>query len=557
MDAPSDDVVDGRVLPPPISASTEQLLDSAPDGVVVVDAHGLIRLVNRQAELMFGYDRRELLGQVLEILVPDTLKAVHPRHRAEYFSHPIARPMGALLNLTARRKDGGEFPVSISLSSVETDDGLLVSAAVRDITERLRIEAERARLEGRIVEAEHDEERALLEAQLHQAQRLESIGQLAGGVAHDFNNLLAGIMNYAELVAVSLREVSARHGLSDDEAFVTLGQDVKEITAVARRAAALTRQLLIFSRREVVRPEVLDLHAVIGDMEKLLRTTIGDNVELRTTFATDLPHINADRGQIEQVLMNLAVNARDAMPAGGTLEITTTTFDADEHYSAFHPIPPGTFVQMTVTDTGVGMSSEICDRVFEPFFTTKSKGEGSGLGLATVYGIATQAGGDVSIYSEPELGTTVRVLFPMATDETRRRPQATDDQTPTAANDETILLVEDEQIVREPTRRMLLSRGYTVLAAANADDALAIVREHSGEIHLLLTDVVMPGRSGKELSTIVGELRPATRTLFMSGYGHDLIVDQGVLEEGVHLIEKPFSAVNLFRCVREVLDGDR
>jgi CheY-like chemotaxis protein len=212
---------------------------------------------------------------------------------------------------------------------------------------------------------------------------------------------------------------------------------------------------------------------------------------------------------------------------------------------------------MTVTDTGVGMSSELSDRAFEPFFTTKSKGEGSGLGLATVYGIATQAGGDVSIYSEPDLGTTVRVNFPMATDDTKRRPQATDHQASTAANDETILLVEDEQIVREPTRRMLVNRGYTVLAAANADDALAIVGDHPGEIHLLLTDVVMPGRSGKELSNVVAELRPATRTLFMSGYGHDLIVDQGVLEAGVHLIEKPFSAENLFLRVREVLDGGR
>jgi PAS domain S-box-containing protein len=555
MSSPSGDVFDGRELPPPISAYAEQLLDSAPDAMIIVDAAGLIRLVNRQTEVLFGYDREELIGQLLGTLVPDRVKAVHPRHRAGYFAHPIARPMGALLTPAARRKDGSEFPVAISLSSVQTEDGLLVMAAVRDITDRTRVEAERSQLEGRIVEAEHDEERALLEGQLHQAQRLESLGQLAGGVAHDFNNLLAGIMNYAALVAVSLQDMSARDEVADDQSFVTLAQDVQAITDVAKRAAALTRQLLIFSRREVVQPEILDLQSLVVGMENLLRTTIGDHVELRTTFETDLPQINADRGQIEQVLMNLAVNARDAMPDGGTLDIAATTFEVDEHYSGLRPIPPGTYVQLTVTDTGVGMPRHVCDRAFEPFFTTKSKGEGSGLGLATVYGIATQAGGDVGIYSEPQLGTTVRVNFPTTMDETRPRPQEIDRTASTAAIDETILLVEDEQIVRESTRRILASRGYFVLVAANAEDALAIVHEHVGEIHLLLTDVVMPRRSGKELSMAVGELRPATRVLFMSGYGHDLIVDQGVLEEGVHLIEKPFSAENLFRSVRDVLDG--
>ncbi len=557
MGAPGDEMFGGRAPPAPISASTEQLLDSAPDGVIIVDATGVIRLVNRQAEMLFGYDREQLVGQLLEMLVPDRLKAVHPQHRAEYFAHPIVRPMGALLTLAARRKDGSEFPVDISLSSVETEDGVLVLAAVRDITDRKRIEDDRAQLEGRLLEAEHDEERALLEAQLHQGQRLESIGQLAGGVAHDFNNLLAGIMNYAALVALGLNEVSARHGLSDDEAFVTLALDVEEITGVAKRAATLTRQLLIFSRREVVHPEVLDLNAVVGGMEKLIRTTIGENVDLHVSFAAALPRISADRGQIEQVLMNLAVNARDAMWAGGKLDIATTTFEADEHYAGLHPIPPGNYVRLTVSDTGTGMSSEVCGRAFEPFFSTKPKGEGSGLGLATVYGIVTQAGGDVGIYSEPGLGTTVRANFPMATEATRRRPQETNQRTSTAPNDETILLVEDELIVREPTRRMLAGVGYTVLAASNADEALAIVRDHTGEIHLLLTDVVMPGRSGKELSIAVSELRPGTKVLFMSGYGHDLIVDQGVLEKGVHLIEKPFAADNLFRCVREVLDGDR
>jgi PAS domain S-box-containing protein len=556
MGAPGHEVAGGRDPPTPISASTEQLLDSAPDGVIIVDANGLIRLVNRQAELLFGYEREELLGQLLEILVPDRLRSIHPQHRAAYFAHPIARPMGALLTLAARRKDGSEFPVDISLSSVETEDGVLVSAAVRDVTDRKRIEDERAQLEARLADAERDEERAVLAAQLQQSQRLESIGQLAGGVAHDFNNLLAGIMNYAALVSTGLKDVSALHGLSDDEAFATLAQDVQAITDVAKRAATLTRQLLIFSRREVVQPEVLDLRSIVRDMENLLRTTIGENVDLRTNFPADVTRINADRGQIEQVLMNLAVNARDAMPTGGTLDIATTTFEVDAEYARVHPIAPGTYVRLTVSDTGTGMASDVRARAFEPFFTTKPKGEGSGLGLPTVYGIVTQAGGDVVIYSEPGLGTTMSVILPAAADDARGRLEHGSQTTPTTANDETILLVEDEQIVREPTRRLLASHGYTVMAAANADDALALVADHPGEIHLLLTDVVMPGRSGKELAIAVNEIRPGTKTLFMSGYSHDLILHQGVLEEGVHLIEKPFAAETLLSSVRAVLDGN-
>jgi PAS domain S-box-containing protein len=537
-----------------IEAKFQGLLEAAPDAIVAVDLNGLIHLVNRQAEALFGYPREELIGTTIDNLVPDRIRAVHPDHRASYFASPTARPMGAGLTLAARRKDGTEFPVDISLSSLDTEDGVLVSAAVRDVTDRTRIEEERAQLEVRLLEAKQQEERATLEAQLHQAQRLESIGQLAGGIAHDFNNLLAGIMNYAGLVAAGLQEETARHGLSEEEGFVTIAQDVDEITSVAKRAAALTHQLLIFSRREVVQPEVLDLNAIVGEMEKLLRRTIGETVELSTVFASDLPPIKADRGQIEQVFMNLAVNARDAMAGGGKLEIATATFEVDEEYSRLHNVNVGTYARLTVSDTGTGMSEEVAARAFEPFFTTKPKGEGSGLGLATVYGIATQAGGDVVIYSEPGLGTTIRVNLP-ATSEAKSPARAGAPDALLAAKGETVLLVEDEEIVREPARRMLGKHGYAVLAAANAEDALVIVREHSGDIDLLLTDVVMPGRSGKELSIEVAALRPSTKVLFMSGYSHDVIVHQGVLEEGVHLIEKPFSAEGLLRKVREVLNG--
>ena len=378
-------------------AKFEGLLEAAPDAIVAVDGGGLIHLVNRQAEALFGYAREELIGEPLDMLVPDRVKPVHPDHRASYFANPTARPMGAELELAARRKDGSEFPVDISLSSLETESGVFVSAAVRDITDRKRIEEDRARLEEQLQQAQLDEQRAVLEARLHQSERLESIGQLAGGVAHDFNNLLAGIMNYAALVIDGLKEQRARFGLEDDEAFATLAQDVTDITKVATRAAELTHQLLIFSRREVVKPEVLDLNLIVGDMEKLLRRTIGEDVDLGTVLAPDLPHITADRGQIEQILMNLAVNARDALPGGGKIRIETAAFDVDHRNARVHGVAPGVYVRLMVSDTGVGMTPEVASRAFEPFFTTKAKGEGTGLGLATVYGIATQAGGDVAI----------------------------------------------------------------------------------------------------------------------------------------------------------------
>jgi PAS domain S-box-containing protein len=531
------------------------LLEAAQDAIVTVDAQGLIHFVNRQGESLFGYSRDELIGRPLETLIPDRARSVHPSHRASYFANPTPRPMGVGLQPFARRKDASEFPVDISLSSLEAEDGVLVSATVRDITDRKHVEEEQAQFAATVLEVRRDEERAVLEGQLHQAQRMESIGQLAGGVAHDFNNLLAGIMNYAGLVSASLQEELACRGLSTDEAFVTIVEDVEEITRVAKRAAALTRQLLIFSRREVTQPEVLDLNSVVGDMEELLRRTIGQNVDdLQTMLAPDVPLVKADRGQIEQLLMNLAVNARDAMPGGGTLEIATASFEADEQYARLHAIKPGTYVRLTVSDTGTGMSQDVVARTFEPFFTTKPKGEGSGLGLATVYGIVTQAGGDIVIDSELGLGTTVRVNLP-ATSDAKLRPHDTKRTVPLSAKGETVLLVEDEEIVREPARRMLARHGYTVLAAANADEALATARAHPDKIDLLLTDIVMPGRSGKELSVDVLARRPTTKVLFMSGYSQDIIVHQGVLEEGVSLIEKPFSADELLRKVRNVLDG--
>jgi PAS domain S-box-containing protein len=535
-----------------IEVKYERIFEHGPDALIVVDAEGFIHLVNRQTESLFGYARHELVGMRVDMLVADRARSVHRGHRAAYLASPTARAMDLALEPMGRRKDGTEFPVGVSLSPVETNRGIFLAAAVRDLTERQRIERERAQVEARLLVVERDEERAMMEAQLQKAQRLESIGQLAGGVAHDFNNLLAGIMNYAGLVSANLGREMDRRGLSEDEVFVTLVQDVGEITGVAKRAAALTHQLLTFSRRTVVRPEVLDLNSVVSDMEKLLRTTIGESVDLRMVFASELPLIKADRGQIDQVLMNLAVNARDAMPGGGKLEIETCTFEVDQHYARIHAIDAGVYVRLLVSDTGTGMSQEVSARSFEPFFSTK--GEGSGLGLATVYGIVTQAGGNIVIDSELGSGTTVQVNFPATKDPVSGQRELPPDAQ-LSSRGETVLLVEDEEIVREPARRMLAMRGYTVLAAANADAALAIMSAHPAQIDLLLTDVVMPGGSGQELSIEVLEHRPTTKVLFMSGYSHDVIAPQGVLEEGVNLIEKPFSSDELLRKVRDVLDA--
>ena len=346
---------------------------------------------------------------------------------------------------------------------------------------------------------------------------------------------------------------SSRGGLTDDEVLTTVARDVGEITKVAERGVMLTQQLLTFSRRTMVRPEVLGLNSVINEMESLLRTTIGESIHLRLELAIDLPLIKADRGQMDQVFMNLVVNARDAMIGGGNLEIRTATLIVDEHLASLYGVKAGTYARLTVSDTGTGMSQEVVERSFEPFFTTKDKG--TGFGLATVYGIVTQAGGNILIDSHLGSGTTVRIDLPATFDPLSPRTDSKPDFQ-RAAHGETVLLVEDEEFVREPVRRILMKYGYAVLTAATADAAMSIVHGHLAKIDLLLTDVVMPGLSGKDLAFQVLTHRPTTRVLFMSGYSSDVIAPRGVLDDGVNLIEKPFSSDDLLRKVREVLHRD-
>jgi PAS domain S-box-containing protein len=504
----------------------EQFLEFAPDAILGVAPGGEIELVNQQAEKLFGYSRDELIGELIEMLVPERFRDLHPGHRNHYFVEPRTRSMGAGVELFAQRKDGTEFPAEISLSSIETEEGMMATVAVRDISER----------------AESERERALHE-QLAQAQRLESVGQLAGGIAHDFNNILGVILNYAEFVGDELEDGSQAH------------KDVGEIRRAAERAAALTRQLLIFSRREVIKPELLYLRDVISELENLLRRALGERVELETHFSEEVCVLEADPGQIEQVLVNLAVNARDAMPDGGRLVIEVDRAELDEEYADMHPnTEPGSYVRLKVSDTGVGMDQETVQRAFEPFFTTKGKGEGTGLGLATVYGIVTGAGGRIDIYSEPGMGTTVKIHLPASSavpDEGEARVKGRP-----AGRGEVILVVEDEPDVRRMAERILTKGGYAVLSTGGGEEALEACGQAEQSIQLMLTDVIMPGMLGTELVEQVKKIRPEIGVVFMSGYSHQVLAPNALAEQnGTAFIEKPFSAGELLRTVRRLLDG--
>jgi two-component system cell cycle sensor histidine kinase/response regulator CckA len=384
-------------------------------------------------------------------------------------------------------------------------------------------------------------ERRKLEEQLRQSQKLESVGMLAGGIAHDFNNLLTVITGYS---ALTLRRLDNADPLA---------RHVKEIKEAAERATSLTRQLLAFSRKQVLQPKVLDLNSVIVNIEKMLGRLVGEDMDLRTLPAARLGQVKADPGQIEQVILNLAVNARDAMPNGGKITIETANIYLDESYARRHiAVQPGWYVMLAVSDTGHGMDAATQKSIFEPFFTTKEQGKGTGLGLSTVYGIVKQSGGNIWVYSEVGVGTSFKIYLPLV-DERLTEPDAVAAWPECAAGTETILLTEDEEMVRKLAREILKTHGYTVLEAGNAGEALAICDKHEGPIHLLLTDVVMPRMSGKELAEQVVKLRPDTRVLYMSGYTDHAIVHHGILDGDIAFVGKPFTPDALVLKVVEVL----
>ena len=386
-------------------------------------------------------------------------------------------------------------------------------------------------------------DRRRLEEQLLQSQKLEAIGRLAGGVAHDFNNLLTGILGYANFALKSLPDNHASR------------PDILEIERAGTRAAALTGQLLAYARRQMIAPKLVSLTELVTNMENLLRRLIGEDIDLETRCAADLWPAQIDPGQFEQVIINLAVNARDAMPRGGHLTIETSNCTLDDTYVSQHPeVLPGEYVMLAVADTGVGMDSATQVRIFEPFFTTKEQGKGTGLGLAVCYGIVRQANGHLWVYSERGRGTTFKVLLPRSaeTEEGVATPRHVEPLS--SSGSETILIVEDEPVVRRLTVRALTERGYHVLEAEDGESALEVARAHKGDLQLLVTDVVMPGMNGKELADRLTTDRPDLRVLYISGYAEHAVVRQGVLVEGIAFLSKPFDLSELARTVREVLD---
>ena len=372
---------------------------------------------------------------------------------------------------------------------------------------------------------------------------MEAVGRLAGGIAHDFNNLLTIIKGYTELGRTRAKKPPE------------LRADLERIEDASERAAGLVRQLLAFSRRQVLQPKVLDLNGIVVGLDKLLRRLMDDDIEMKTIVDKDLGTIKADPGQVEQVIMNLVVNARDAMPDGGRLTVETENVELDGAYARDHAtVRPGRYVMLAVSDTGVGMSGETIAHIFEPFYTTKESGRGTGLGLSTVYGIVKQSGGYIWVYSEPGEGTTFKVYLPRV-DEPAEALPTTKASLADCAGTETILLVEDEPQLRELTRTVLESRGYSVVEAVSPDEAERLAKKYGAKIHLLLTDVIMPGISGRELAKRLSARQPAMRVLYMSGYTYNVIAQGGTLERGVAFLQKPFTPSALIEKVREVLDA--
>jgi len=386
-------------------------------------------------------------------------------------------------------------------------------------------------------------ERKQLEQQFQQAQKMEAVGRLAGGVAHDFNNLLTAILGSADLVLDDLKPNAPER------------EEIQEIRRAALRAADLTRQLLAFSRQQVISPTVLNPNAVVANMDKLLRRLLGEDVDLRTVLTPEPGAIKADPSQLEQVVVNLAVNARDAMPGGGKLTIETQNVELDEEYAGGHvSAQPGSYVMLAVSDTGSGMDAVTQARIFEPFFTTKEKGKGTGLGLATVYGIVKQSGGWIWVYSEPGHGTTFKIYLPRVTE--AAAPAAPSPVLPISVRgSETVLLVEDDEMIRALVQKVLKANGYTTLVAESGPAALRLAGQHDGRIHLLMTDVVMPGMNGREVAERLAPAHAGIEVLYLSGYTDDAIVHHGVLEPGIAFLQKPFTPAVLVRKVREVLDA--
>jgi len=644
----------------PEALLSAELLEALPDAIVAVDSNGTIVQVNSQAQELFGYGSSELIGQSVDLLVPEGSRRKHQRHRKDFAETPKTRRMGANLDLHGRRRNGSEFPVEISLSPVSGQNGSYVLSAVRDISDRKRIAEElrrlnetmlrksaeqlgetRARLalivdssedailtkdlqgtitswnrgaeriygysageiigkniaviipadcpneipdilrkiargerveqhesvrltkDGRTLNMSisvsplHDAADTVVgasaiardvtaqkraEGQLRQSQKMEAIGRLAGGVAHDFNNILGIINSCAEFLRDRI-EATAEPALY-----------VENIGKAIERGRSLTKQLLAFSRTPSVQSRVLDLNERLREITKLLRPLLGDDVEVLIVPKSSSAIVEADPGQLDQIIVNLAVNARDAMPRGGKFILETATAKFDQTFARQHQaLAPGNYVMLAVSDTGIGMDEATSSRIFEPFFTTKEAGKGTGLGLATVYGIVKQCGGHIFVYSEPGQGTTFRIYLPSAEHKVGVVAKPEMESAGPKPRTATILLVEDDEIMRALTRKVLEEHGYTVIQADDGKAALEWVESHSDRIDLLLTDVMMRHMSGPELAEHLNASKPSLKVVYMSGYTGELMTNRAVLKSGVTLLEKPFSRTALLNTVHAAL----
>jgi two-component system cell cycle sensor histidine kinase/response regulator CckA len=493
------------------------IIDSAMDAVISIDEQQRIVLFNASAEVMFGVTASEAIGQALDRFLPSSVRRVHAQHVERFGATQVTRRrMEALGALKGMRADGCEFPIEASISQALLGGRKVFTAIIRDVTERQRIEGH-----------------------LRQTQKMESVGRLAGGVAHDFNNLLTVIGGCAADLAAQVKEESGQALLA-------------ELDEATQRASSLTRQLLAFSRQQVVAPRALDLSAVVRDAQSMLQRLLGEDIALRMHLGAELHPIKADPGYVTQILLNLAVNARDALPRGGHLAIQTRNVTLDERACERHGgAQPGSYVLLDVADNGTGMTEEVKARAFDPFFSTKGVGKGTGLGLSVTLGIVEQFGGHIELTSEVDVGTEIEIYFPSMRE---AAPPKMSNRPAQARGSETILLVEDEPGVRRVAMRILRAAGYKVLDADGAATAMALFEEHGDTIDMMITDVVMPEMDGRRLAEQLHLKRPFLRVLYMSGYTDDAVVRYGISHAEMPFLQKPFTAQDLKAKVRSVLD---
>ncbi len=491
------------------------VLESASDAIVTIDAVGTILAVNSSTSRFFGYAVEELVGRNVAMLMPEPHRSAHDGHLRGFRQRGTSSVVGREREVLALRKDGTTFPVELSVSGFSLNGKRHFTGVIRDVTERRK-----------------------LEDQFRQAHKMEAFGQLAGGVAHDFNNLLTVIIGECEMLAETLEH--------DQPAF----ESISAVNEAAERAASLTRQLLAFSRKTVLEPKTIDVNAVVRDTEKLLRRLIGEDIHLTTRLTPNAVPIHVDPGQLTQVLINLAVNSRDAMPKGGELEIRTYSVVLEDT-SVYEGLSPGRYVAIAVRDSGVGMTEEVKRQVFQPFFTTKEVGKGTGLGLAVVYGVVTQSGGAVRVQSRPGQGTTFEILLPITRVATV--DAETEERRAARQTVETVLVVEDDEAVRRFAMRVLAMNGYRVVVAPDGAAAMTMLQTTEEPIHLVVTDVVMPVMSGAELGDALHEKFPAIKVLYVSGYTDDVLLTQGLESHSVDFLAKPYSGTALVRAIERVL----